>query len=243
MGFLAPAMPWILKGGAALGGMLMSKKSQSNAMKRSPEEQTSLTGAQNAGANMQQSGAGMVTSGAGNVNAGVDTMQKPTDYFTKLLGGNRAAMAQATAGSKGAITDTYRGAENALNKSGVRGAQRDVAKADLNRDRASKIAGLTTGVQPGAAQQLGALGEARAGVGTNQASTGANMQANAGNIFTNLLGQGADNRAYARSEGADTGKKFGGFLFDMLKGVKGMGGDDSGDDDNRPFSGSKSYAW
>jgi hypothetical protein len=46
MGFLAPAIPWIIKGGAALGGALLSKKREKAATQRSGEESTALTGAQ-----------------------------------------------------------------------------------------------------------------------------------------------------------------------------------------------------
>lgn len=202
MGFLAPAMPWIIKGGAALGAHFLGKKAQSGAMKRSPEEAAALAGAQKSAGALQQTGSELVGEGR-------QTLQQPTNYWQRLLGGNRPLMAQATAGARGGITDIYRGAERGLEKSGVRGAQRDVAKAELGRQRASQIAGLTTGVQPFAAQQL-------MGIGGEQLGTGAPMLGQAGDIYSNLLGQGAVNRAYARGEGEKAGTGLGGLLFDVM---------------------------
>src|SRR5258706_7692123 len=109
MGFLAPAVPWIIKGGAMLGSSLLGKKvaqgAQNSAMKRSPEEQTALTGAQTAAGGLQTSGAGLVGSGQQAVKSGLGTLEQPTNYWSRLLGGNRASMAQATAAPRGAISD------------------------------------------------------------------------------------------------------------------------------------------
>jgi hypothetical protein len=97
MGFLAPAVPWIIKGGAALAGGLMSKKSQSSAMKRSPEEQTALTGAQGAAGQLQQGGQSLLAQGQGASAQGLNDLSQPANYWSRLLGGNRAQMSQATA--------------------------------------------------------------------------------------------------------------------------------------------------
>jgi len=203
MGFMA-ALPWIIKGGSALAGMIASKKAQSSAMKRGPEEQVGLTGEQQAAGQLRQQGGELVGEGRA-------TLEQPTNYWSRLLGGNRAQMAQATAAPRGAITDIYRGAERGLERSGVRGAQRDVASAELNRQQAGQIAGLTTGVQPAAA---GALTD----IGAGQISQGAPMIGQAGGLYANLLGQGAQNRRYGREEGEKTGSAIGSMLFDVLSG-------------------------
>src|SRR5262245_45806324 len=135
MGFIAPAIPWIVKGGAALGGMIASKKREKSAMKRSPEEQAALGPAQAAGAAAAQAGAGMLGQSK-------PWLQQTGNYYSTLLGGNRAAMTQARAGDVANLADLYRGATRNLDRSGLQGAERDVAAAGLNRDRASKIAGL-----------------------------------------------------------------------------------------------------
>ena len=223
MGFLAPALPWIMQGGAALGSALLSKKSQSSAQSRSPEEQTALTGAQGAASSLQQGGQNLVGQGQRTVNAGLDTISPAAGYWSRLLGGNRASMAQSVAAPRAAITDIYRGAERGLERSNVRGAQRDVAKSELNRNRASQIAGLTTGVQPFAAQQLTGIGTSMADIGGRTTGTGAQMSGQGGELFRNLLGQGSANRRYAREEGEKTGGGIGGFLFDMISGMGNKG--------------------
>lgn len=214
MGFLAPAIPWIIKGGAALGGALLGKKSQSSAQQRSPEEQVALQGAQQAAGTLSQQGQ-MLT------RAGMPSVGQATNYYQTLLRGNRGAMAQATAGPRAQITDVYRGAERGLERSGVRGAARDVASSELNRERASSIASLTTGVQPMAAAALG-------GLGTDLVGRGTSALQGVGDIYSNLLGQGANNRAYARAEGEKASKGIGSFLFDILSGTLGNRGGGGG---------------
>lgn len=207
MGFLAPAVPWIIKGGSILGGMIAGKKAQSSAMQRSPEEQAALQGAQGAAGTL-------TTQGQSLIGQGTPMLGQAGNYWQTLLQGNRGAMAQATAGPRAALTDIYRGAEKNLERSGVRGATRDVAAAELGRDRAGQIARLTTGIQPQAAQNL-------AQVGSELLGTGAPMLGQAGSIWGNLLGQGQQNRVYARGEGEKAGKAWGGLIFDILQGTFG----------------------
>jgi hypothetical protein len=207
VGFLAPAIPWAIKGGAMLGGSLFGKMIQGGAQKRSPEEGMALQGAQSAAGNLTQQGNALI-------GQGVPMLGQAGNYWQTLLSGNRAAMAQATAGPRAALTDVYRGAESNLERSGIRGAARDVASAELGRDRAGQIARLTTGVQPGAAHAL-------AGVGSQLLGTGAPMLGQAGGIWGNLLGAGFDNRQYARGEGEKGGKAIGGLIFDILQGTLG----------------------
>jgi len=210
MGFLAPAVPWIIKGGAMLGGSLLGKKAQSSAMKRSPEEMQALQGA-------QSSAGALSTQGMNLLNQGSPMLGQAGNYWSTLLKGNRAQMSEATAAPRAAITDVYRGAGRNLERSGIRGAGRDLATAELGRDQASKIAGLTTGVQPAAAEALG-------GIGSDLTRTGAGMAQGAGSIWANLLGQGQFNRQYGRMEGEKFGTSMGGLLFDILNGTLGKFG-------------------
>lgn len=212
MGLLAAA-PIIGKVGGALLGGLFAKKSQQSAMKRSPEEQLALGGA-------QQAAQGLSTTGQDLIQGGRDAQRPAQNYFQTLLQGSRPAMMQAVAGPTAALTDVYRGAERGLERSGVQGAARDVASADLTRQKASQISSLITGVQPGAAQQLAGMGAQQVGQGIGAVGAGANA-------FGNLLGAGAQNRIYGRQEGAETGKNVGGLIFDLLSGTmtpKGGGG-------------------
>lgn len=207
-------------------GALGAKQAQKSAMARSPEEQQALAGAQGAAGGLTQAGAGLLRSGQATTEEGLAGLEQPSSYWSRLLGGNRASMAQATAAPRASITDIYRGAERGLERSGVRGAQRDVAKSELNRERASKLAGLTTGVQPQAAQQLADLAGTRAQIGAETTRTGASTAGQGASLFANLLGQGAENRQYGRAEGEKSGSSIGGMIFDVLSGV--MGGKGKG---------------
>lgn len=214
MGFLAPAMPWIIQGGAALGGALFGKKSTGSAQQRSPEEQAALRGSQSAAGSLASTGSGLTA-------AGQATVGPAASYYQTLLRGSRPAMSVATAGPRAAITDVYRGAERGLERSGVQGAQRDVATADLNRQRASQISSLITGVQPAAADAL-------TGIGQTQTAQGLGATGAAGSIYGQLLGQGAANRQYARGEGEKSGLGIGGLLFDLISGMTKKGGGGGG---------------
>jgi hypothetical protein len=205
-----PVVPFIPMIASTVGGIIGGKKAQSAAQQRSPEEQQALGGAQTAATNLN-------TSGAQLTDTGQDTQRPATSYFDTLLRGNRAQMAGATAAPRAALTDVYRGAGRNLEQSGVRGAQRDVASGELNRQRASQIGSLVTGVQPAAASALTSIGQTQTqqGLGATQAG---------GSLSANILGQGFQNRKYAREEGEKTGKGIGGLLFDVLKGTKLGGG-------------------
>lgn len=225
-GFWQNYGPLIAQGAGVAGGIYAGKKATSSAMERSPEEQTALTGAQGAAGTMLGAGRNLFGQAGALTGQGRDYLQGPANYYQTLLRGNRAAMAGAVAGPTAQLTDVYRGAERGLERSGVRGAARDVASADLNRQRASQIAGLTTGVQPAAAAGLAGLGSEVLGAAAPLYGAGANLYSNAGNIYGNLLGQGAVNRKYGREEGEKTGKAIGGLIADVGKvafGGKGNG--------------------
>lgn len=193
--------PLIAQGAGLAVGAYAGKKATDMALKRSPEEQAALTGAQGAAGQLG-------TNGQQAWQRGNDLQQAPGQYFQTLLSGNRAAMSQAIAGPAAQITGNYRGAQRALDQSGVRGAARDVAVGDLNRDRVSKIAGLTTGMQPYAAEQLTSMGQ-------QQQALAPGMLTASGQLHSNLLTSGAVNRQYARKEGEKTAEAIGGLAREV----------------------------
>lgn len=213
MGFLA-GLPWgaigkgvATVGGSLLGGIFAGKKATKSAMQRSPEELQALQGAQTAAGTLTEQGKTLT-------GLGLPALSQSTDYYQTLLRGSRPAMAVATAGPRAALTDVYRGAERNLDRSGIRGAQRDVAEAELGRQRASQIGGLTTGVQPYAAEALNRTGIGLVGQGTSALQ-------GVGSIWSNLLGQGTANRYYGRGEGEKTTSSIGRLIFDILNGTLG----------------------
>lgn len=201
---VTPFIPLIAKGAGVLGGIFAGKKAQSAAMQRSPEEQQALSGAQGAAGEL-------ATTGQSLTEQGQNTQAPATSYFDTLLRGNRAQMGVATAAPRAAITDIYRGAGRNLEHSGIRGPQADVAKGDLNRQRASQLSSLVTGVQPGAASALTSIGQ-------TQIQQGGARTAGAGSIYDTLLGKGFDNRKYARGEGEKAGTAIGGLIHDTIVG-------------------------
>lgn len=98
---------------------------------------------------------------------GAPNIGAAANFYQTMLRGSRGAMAQATAGPRAAITDTYRGAARGLERSGLRGAVRDMAVADLGRQQASDVSKLVTGVQPAAADALNSLGQQSMGTAAN----------------------------------------------------------------------------
>lgn len=199
--------PAIGIGSSLLGSWIGSKSTQS-AMQRTPEEQRALAGGQREAGFLAKQGT-MLTQ------AGMPAVTGATDYYTALLRGNRAQMGLATAAPRAALTEQYRGAERGLERSGVRGATKELARAELSRDRASRVAGLTTGVQPMAAQALGGLGTTLTGQGTA-------AHYGAGANYAGLLRAGTENRVYGREQGQQAGSAWGSTIFDLLGG--GMGG-------------------
>lgn len=182
-----PVVPLAIMAGGAIISHFANKKATADAQKRSPEEATALAGGQGAAGTE-------VGKGTEALETGAETQKPATSYFDTLLHGNRAQQAQATAAPTARLTDVYSGAERGLEHSGVRGAAKDVASANLTRDKASGIAGLVTGVQPAAASALTSIGQV-------QQQRGAGMVAAGGNTYSNLLGQGQSNRQEAQKSG------------------------------------------
>jgi hypothetical protein len=147
--------------------------------------------------------------------AGMPAMKSALNYYQTLLQGNRAAMAQAVAGPTAQLTDMYRGAERNLDRQGVRGGSRDLAVAELGRDRANSLAQLTTGVQPMAAGNLGSLGG-------SMTSMGAGALSSAAGIGSNITGQGFQNRQNSNQMWGGALSDVGGAMFDVWK-AKGIG--------------------
>ncbi len=184
-----PVVPLVIMAGGAIISHYAAKSAAAQAAKLSPAEQTAQGGAQTGAAKLQSSGSAQLDTGA-------ETQKPATNYYDTLLHGNRAEMAGATAAPKAQLTDVYAGAQRNLDQTGVRGAQKDVASADLNKNRAAGIASLVTGVQPAAAGALTSIGQ------TQQAQGGA-MVGSSNSTYNQLLGSGAQNRQQANVAGTN----------------------------------------
>lgn len=166
----------------------------------------------------------------GRANTAFDQSQ---NYFAPILGGSRAAIDQTLAPERAQITDTYRGATRALDTSGVRGGSRDLATAELNRDRAGRLALLPGAARANAATGMAQLGQARAGAATQQAGvggglTGQSVQARGGaaSAYGGLFGGNVRREESINAAGQESGGAIGRMIFDALKtsGKKGGAG-------------------
>jgi hypothetical protein len=198
---MAAAIP-ITMAGASLGQAYLGSK-------RSGAEKSALAGQQGIASQLQGQGQQLY-------GAGMPAMRSALNYYSTLLQGNRAAMSQAVAGPTAQLTDMYRGAERNLDRQGIRGGGRDLAQAELGRDRAGQLARLTTGVQPMAAGALGQMGSSAVGQGLG--ATGA-----AGGQYGQILGQQFTNRQNTNQMWGDAMGDVGGAAYDVWK-MKSKGG-------------------
>lgn len=241
------AIPIIAAAVSTAGSVAASKIAANSAAKRSAEEKAALEKGQGAAGLLTGAAPGLVkqgqaatTEGLDTLRTGLSTMAPAASYYGTLLRGNRALQSQATAAPRAAIQDTYAGAERNLERGGVRGAAKDVATADLGRQRAGQIASLLTGVQPGAAAGAAGVGAQQAGVGSEQATIGLNRTSMGGSfaqgggaLASGQMQQGFQNRVYGREEGGQFGSQMGGFLFDILSSL----GNKRGGGGFKPLSG------
>jgi len=153
-----PFIPLIASGISAVGGAISAKK-KSNAQKKAMAADAPLRTAQTAGAQQQQQ------QGAQLFQTGMPLVQQSGDFYSRLLTGDRAALRSTTAPERSEITDIYRGAESNLDRSGVRGASRDVASANLARDKAGRLGNLAPMMRAGAAGSAAQLGLSASGAG------------------------------------------------------------------------------
>ena len=198
----AAAVPWIVKGGMALGTYFAGKKAASASTKLSPTE--TLYGQQAAGqaGQLGQMGQMLGQQGAGYTG-------QAGGYFSKVLGGDRAQMQEAVAPEARAVTDLYAGAGKQIEQSGMTGPTRDVAQAELSRTQAGKLSDLYAGVRP---QAAGAL----AGLGTSLTGQGVSAQQSSAGLFGNLLGQATQSRLVGQEQANQAGSGAGKMIFDIL---------------------------
>lgn len=136
-------------------------------------------------------------------------MQQAGSYYSRILSGDRGAMTSALAPEISGITQLYRGAAGNLDRMAP-GAGRDVARAELNRDRVGKLGDLVSGARRDAAG--GAAGVAGMGL------TGGNASAS---IFNSLLEGVRADRQYSDAQGEGLGKALGPLMLDLYKAWQG----------------------
>lgn len=195
MGFAIPAI--------GLGISAFSAWKNARAAGKAGAAQNALLGEQVSSARLgRQTGQSLVQQG-------VPATQGALAYYSKLLNGSRATMQQAVAAPTRQITDTYRGAEKSLERQGVRGGVAQTALAELSRDRAASIAGLTTGVQGQAADRLATIGSDLTSQGMSGISGAASQFGSAAGQYG---GQARDFRQAGREDMQGVGYSLGELL-------------------------------
>ncbi len=153
--------PWGMAIGAGVGGLmgLFSGKSLS-------KEEKAILGQLDAMAKQQQGYAGDLMKEGKTSAAKAETkargVRSPANaqaqnYWSSMLGGDRAKMMSASAPARQSVADTYRGGRRSLERSNLRGAQKEKAESELARQETGQLAGLVQGVQPMAAQELAGM--------------------------------------------------------------------------------------
>lgn len=224
MGFIAPALPFLGKGlmalgaGKLLGGMFGKKNNTS----------MPTSGIQGGMNNLIQSQTGLgrelTRMGKSSYSLGSPAYGKALSYYETLLGGNRAAMDQALAPETAQITDTFRGAAKNLDRQGVRGGEKTMAAAELNRDRANQLGQLRMGGRANAAGALGSLGleGMRTGFGGLASASGA--YSGAGSLYDSMLNYQGQKDAAARQAWGSIGGGLASAFLPWVLGKWGGGG-------------------
>lgn len=212
-----PAVIPLVASGISAGAGLWNSKKQRDAQKQQQGQQQPLITA--------QTGLAKQTAQQGQqlFNTGMPALQAGAGYYGRLLSGDRAAMTSALAPEIGATTDVYRGAEKGLERTGAQGAMRDSAAADLNRDRAGKVASLVQGARPGAAAALTGIGQQATAAGVAGAQGAASMYSQLMNGLNTTADQQLRSRAYGDQRSDSLWKNVGGLFVDSYQAWKGQG--------------------
>lgn len=195
-------------GTSLLGGWLGSRQSKA--------EKQAMAASQTAMSNLTGAGQQAMGYAKDQYNLSAPAYQQAMTYYQRLLGGNRALMSQAVAGPSAQINDLYRGAESGLMRGTARGGERDLAEAQLNRDRVGKLAGLTTGVQPMAADALGRLAGNGLNLSSNFLGQGVGAFGAVGDIASNMYKNAQAHQEAAGKAWGAAGKS----IYDIVKGTK-----------------------
>jgi len=206
----AVALPAALKVGSMVGGSLLAKKLSGPTSQQTAAMGTTQGAANTLGAAAPQlmgQGKQLTQQGAGYAGAA-------GNYYQKLLG-SRAGLREALAPDTASALDYYKGAEGKIGRT-MTGGSRDQALAELERDKAGKLA-LMPAMARGAAAQ-GAVGAAAPFFQAGSSQTGQGVYAGQGALYGGnaLYNQASDQAEQQRKAGAG----FGNFIYDAVKGWK-----------------------
>lgn len=197
------AGPLLMTGGSLLGGLFGSRKSA--------EEKAAEKAQMQSMGNLTKAGGEAMGMAKDQYSLASPAYGQAMSYYSRLLGGNRALAAQATAAPQAQITDIYRGAERGLDRGMVRGGARNLASAELNRDRAGKLSSLVTGVQPMAAENLSSLASEGFSNAQGFMATGINAYGGGANVASNIAQRARERQQQQNAMWSGIGKN----IFDI----------------------------
>lgn len=150
---------------------------------------------QEAAALQSVSGLARLISGQGSnlYNVGSPAYQQALAYYQRLLGGDHAAITEAVAPEGEAVSEVYKGAGKSLEAGPLRGGAKDLATAELSRQKTGQIAAIAPAARQAAAGAAGQLGLAGATAGTSAEQAGAGL-------YGQVVGAEQGNRQAAQAQ-------------------------------------------
>lgn len=214
---MAAAIPFALKAGSMIGGALLGKKLSGP----SKPQQAAMTGAQQGAQALTAAGQPLLTQGMTMADRAGGDLDAAGQYYRNILS-SRTAGREALAPEMASALNFYRGAENKTRRT-LRGGSRDVALAELDREKVGRMAMLLPEARRSAAQGILDVGGTRLSGGTALTGQGTNALANAAYAQGGLFNQATQ----LRGQEQEGGRAWGGILYDVLGALpwgKGGGG-------------------
>lgn len=115
------------------------------------------------------------------------TLQQPIDYWSKLLGGDRAEMMSAVAPEAKTIMNQYDSAKNNISKFTPYGGGQTSLLSELPFKEAGDIQTLIQKLRPAAAGELGQLGAEQGKLSGQITNEGLTSAGQAGDSFSSML--------------------------------------------------------
>ncbi len=187
----AVAVP-LITGALSTGASIYSQNKQAKAAKDaatlSPAGVQAQQGLLKQGGMLNQQAGKLSQTGDRLLGQGTNDLSRVSEYWRPQLSGDRGAISAALAPDIAGINDVYRGAGRSLDRSPVRGAQRDQQAGELRRQQAGQIALLPSQQRAKAAEAMSGLGSQFLGTGAGLLGQGAQTYGQAGQAFASVYG-------------------------------------------------------
>lgn len=154
------------------------------------------------------------------------TLQQPTDYYSKLLSGNRAEMMAAEAPEIQTITDQYGKAQADISKFTPQGGGQTGLLSELPFQKSRDVTTLLEKARPAAAQQLESIAGQQAAM--SGMVTGEGLQA--GQLSLNAISDQINALLGKASQDIPLQQQTGAGIYSLLKGLISQSGGGGGGD-------------